>query len=201
MGKKKNKNGYGKGTFIKTKMILSPAFVSLGVPGSCDYVSSASNLLLLCLLAKRQFAEIKDEKGVKKKIRTDDNRFTLTYKEMTSKPLNITRRKATRAIDELLAKGFIEVIDPGGMFEKHKAVYGLVDDWKNWKPGNPSVRERKRDAKRGFQGKGLGAVKTNMAHMDGPHPHTRGRTTPPQRTHTWTDHTPKKAKMMLKPYL
>lgn len=160
MGKKKNRNGYGKGSFIETKMVLSPAFISLGQRGSCEYVSSASNLVLICLLLKRGFSKGKDRKGIEKQYkRTDDNRFTFTYKELSNKPLNISQPRATRAIDELLAKGFIEIHDPGGMYEKHKAVYGLVDDWQGWRPGDQPIRRRERDIKRGWQGKKLGAVK------------------------------------------
>lgn len=165
MGKKKNKNGYGKGTFIETKMVLSPAYISLGQRGSCEYVSSASSLVLICLLLKRGFSKGRDRKGNEEQYkRSDDNRFTFTYKELTNKPLNLTQPRATRAIDELLAKGFIEIHDPGGLYEKHKAIYGLVDDWKRWRPGDPPIRKRERDIKRGYQGKGLGIVKKQISH-------------------------------------
>ena len=109
-------------------------------------------------MGKRQFGEVKI-KGQKQRVRTDGNKFTFTYKELTGKPLNLTQPRATRGLDELLAKGFIEIIDPGGAYQKHKAVYGLADDWQYWRPGTPPIRERKKDVKRGFQGKGLGAVK------------------------------------------
>lgn len=172
----KNKNGYGKGTFIETQMFLSPAFLSLGQAGSCkkgkkSYVSSISAQLLICLLAKRQFAEVRSSKGKKKRERIDENKFTFTYKELSSKPLNLTQPRATRGLDELLAKGFIEIIDPGGAYQKHKAVYGLTDDWVFWKPGDLPIRERKKDVKRGFQGKGLGAVE-KFQHTRTLHTHT-----------------------------
>ena len=173
MGKSgKKKNGYGTGTFIEARMFLSEAYLSLGQPGSCPSVSSVSVQILTMLLGKRQFGEIKDHKGRKVKERVDDNKFTLTYKEITSYGSRIdkngnrvkgtiTQPKATRAIDELLAKGFIKIAEYGGAYEKHKSKYSLVDDWKNWKAGDTPIRSREKDRRRGYQGKGLGAVKTD----------------------------------------
>jgi hypothetical protein len=152
---KKNGNGYGKGTFVETRMFLSKAFINLGKRGSSDTVSSYSIPMLMMFLGKRKFAEIKQQ-GQKKQVRSDDNRFYLTYKELASH--GITQPAATRAIDELLAKGFVGIVEPGGAFDKHKTVYSLVEDWMKWKPGDPPMRVRPKDVKRGFQGKGLGAV-------------------------------------------
>ena len=152
---KRNGNGYGKGTFVETRMYLSKAFINLGQRGSSDTVSSYSIPMLMMFLGKRKFSTIK-EKGQKKQVRSDDNRFHLTYKELASH--GITQPAATRAIDELLAKGFVDIVEPGGAFDKHKTVYALVEDWMKWKPGDPPMRVRPKDVKRGFQGKGLGAV-------------------------------------------
>jgi hypothetical protein len=169
--KKKGGNGYGKGTFIDTELFLSDAYLSLGQTGSSPAVSSVSVQLLTMLLGKRQFGDSKD-KGAKRKVRKDDNRFTLTYKEVQGygSRLNkkgelvkgmITQPQVTRGIDELLHKGFIEVIEYGGAFEKHKTVYGLSVEWRTWRWGNPPVRVRQKDMRRGgvgFRGAGKGAV-------------------------------------------
>ncbi len=61
----------------------------------------------------------------------------------------------------------------GGAYEKDKTIVKLVDDWRNWKPGDPPRRIRNRDVHRGYQGKGLGVAKKNYR--------TRQRMTP---THT-----------------
>jgi hypothetical protein len=34
-----------------------------------------------------------------------------------------------------MAKGFIEKVRRGGVFQKDKAVYGLVNEWTFWTPG------------------------------------------------------------------
>ena len=178
--KKKKGNGYGKGTFLEAKIFLCPAFFSLGQRGTSKSVSTVSVQMLALLLGKRQFRPIKDKKNSNPvQERIDNNQFTLTYKELES--YGFSQPQATRGFDELLAKGFIEIADPGGTFEKHKALYSLTEDYQNWRPGHPPVRVRKRACNRGWQGKGLGAVKNNHR--------TRQQGTP---THTSTGDTPQK---------
>ena len=91
--------------------------------------------------------------------------LTMTYKELENSPFCFTIPRITRAFDELLAKGFITIVDCGGAYRKHKAVYALSDLWEQWKQGNKPFNKRLRDAKRGFQGKGKGAIsKKQNAH-------------------------------------
>ena len=181
MSKNKKSNGYGKGTFLDAKMFLCPAFMSLGKRGTSEFTSTVSVQMLILLLGKRQFGTMKDRHGVKVKVRTDNNEFTLTYKELES--CGITQPQATRGFDELLAKGFIEIVDPGGAFDKHKALYSLIDDYLNWRPGHPPLRKRKRDCHRGYQGKGLGAVK-ELQHTLTMHTHTHANGGHPLKRHT-----------------
>jgi hypothetical protein len=96
-----------------------------------------------------------------------------------AKPFNCTQPRVTRSFDELLEKGFINIADPGGTYEKHKAVYELVDDYFYWKPGDTPIRTRKKDVKRGYQGQSLGAMENKN--------NTHGRCTPP---HTRTLESP-----------
>lgn len=115
------------------------------------------------LLGKRQY-ERKRRKagGHKERRRIDNNKFTLTYKEVLGygKRLNkqgewvkgiFTQPLVTRGIDELLAKGFISIARYGGAYDKDKQEYSLEDDWRNWEWGDPPIRTRKKDRKRGFQ--------------------------------------------------
>ncbi|MDA3831831.1 MAG: hypothetical protein PF495_00375 [Spirochaetales bacterium] len=154
MSKKKG-NGYGDWTKLEARLFLSPAWMSLGEKGTAPRVSSCSPQILCLLLGKRQFGWRRDGKGNKVWERTDDNRFTLTYAELQS--YGLKRDRITRAIDELLAKGFIEILNPGGLYDKDKAIYALRDDFRGWRRGSPPVRMRNRDVRRGFQGKKLGA--------------------------------------------
>jgi hypothetical protein len=162
----KKSNGYGKGTFVETRMFLSKAWLSLGKPGTSIAVSSASTKILIAFLLKRRFVRSKHKKRGKTMVRSDDNRFTMTYKELTSPPFSFTQPAVTRAIDELLAKGFINILHRGGAFEKDKTIFELVDDWQNWKPGDPPIRERAKDVKRGFQGKRLGGNSPSVPQVE-----------------------------------
>jgi len=188
---KKNKNGYGKGTFIETEMFLSKAFISLGVKETAPTVSSYSVNILIMLLGKRQYGKAKDSKGEKKRIRTDDNHFTLTYKELDER--GIPQKSATRAFDELLAKGFIKIVDPGGAFEKHKAIYALSDDYLLWQPGQ-TMAKRVRDVLRGYQKSKI------TADVNDGHPHRRQRRTPPKEDTDVNDAHPKSNKMKEKTF-
>ena len=181
-------NGYGEGTFIESRLFLSPAFISLGQRDTAPVVSSCSAPVLVLFLGKRQYGKRKDKKGQKVRVRVDGNRFTLTYKELESR--GISQKRATRAIDELLAKGFISIIDPGGLYEMHKAVYALEEDYRNWRRGDDPIRTRGRDARRGFCGK-----KINIADVNGGHPHGRQRRTPCNKTRTSAGDTLKRGKM------
>lgn len=151
---KKNKGwGYGKWTRIDTKMFTSKAFLSL---------SATSVKVLILFLGKRRLIFPKDRKGVKGiMVCENSNELTMTYKELGNKPFNFTRPRITRAIDELLAKGFISVVDAGGAYKQHKAVYALSDLWQQWKPETKPFNIRVRDVNRGFQGQGKGAVQTS----------------------------------------
>ena len=171
----KNKKGYGRGTFLETRIFLSPAWLSL------NEKSKKSAQVLVLFLGKRKFGKVK-VKGKKEMMRTDDNRLTLTYAEIEAR--GITRGSFARAIDELLAKGFIKISHQGGAYEKDKTIYSLVDDYLQWRPNVPPIRTRARDLKRGFQGAGLGAVK-KLSHAQ-TEPPTDTQTEPPLRLHRRT---------------
>ncbi len=154
MGKKKSSNGYGRGTFVDTAMFLSSAWINLGVKKTSPTVSVQSVKVLMMFLGKRQFGNVKDRKGDIVKTRTDDNRFNMPYTELEAH--GISKWAAVRCFDELLAKGFIKVVNPGGAYRKDQAVYALTDEWRHWKVGDPPVRTRQKDAvKRGYQSKNV----------------------------------------------
>jgi DNA-binding PadR family transcriptional regulator len=140
-------------------MYTSEAFLSL---------NGTSVKLLILFLGKRKLTFPKDRKGAKGAYVVENwDKLTMTYKELENKPFNFTRPRIARALDELLAKGFISIIDPGGAYRKHKTVYALSDLWQQWAPGRKPFNKRIRDAKRGFQGRGKGAVSTNKKTAEG----------------------------------
>jgi len=180
MSRKKG-NGYGDGTWLPAKIFLSPAWISLGQKGTAPRVSTCSPQVLCLLLGKRQFGKRKDRNNQAIIERTDGNRLTLTYKELEAR--GISQERATRSIDELLAKGFIEIIHPGGLYDKDKAIYGLSDDYQKWRVGDPPIRQRKRDVHRGYQDKTRrGSPKSKIARVSAGQGHTRQAGTPAEGT-------------------
>ena len=186
MEKKKKGNGYGTGTFIETSMFLSKAYLHLGKKGTSPVTSYISHTMLMMFLGKRVFEKVRDRKGIQgKHLQTDENKFTLTYKELESR--GIKQNVASRGFKELLAKGFISIVDPGGAFEKHKAVYALEETYLLWNPIHKQVfYERERDIRRGYQGAGKQVSHTPEGDT---HTHPRGGH-PTQRTHTPGGDTP-----------
>lgn len=75
---------------------------------------------------------------------TNINELTMTYKELENifgkkpdgKPDGVSRGAITKGLNDLLAKGFISIIKQGGAFQKDKTIYGLTDDWKQWRKGD-----------------------------------------------------------------
>jgi hypothetical protein len=178
--KKKQGNGYGDGTFIKTSLVLSKAVLSLGKKGTAPTVSAASEKMLLMLYLKRKFSHLKHKDG-KEWVRTDDNKFSLTYKELEAH--GIPQAMATRGFDEMLAKGLIKIAHQGGAYDKDKTLYSLVDDYKRWRPGDPPIRTRPKDIKRGYQGKNK-----NNARQRGALTRTSTGDTPGKDTHVNVGH-------------
>jgi len=133
---KKYKSG---GTFIEREMLESEAYLSLK--------GFAPQLLPLILL-KRQF-ENHGSKGKQKRICVNCNRLNITYAEFKNK-YGVTQPKMTRAIDQLLEKGFLSIVYPGGTFRQDKAVYALSNNWIIWKPGMVFETRKRERIERGF---------------------------------------------------
>lgn len=135
------------GTFIDREMYTSKAYMALGVDG--QYRSKFSVKLLILFLDKRRFEYRKNRKGKKKYVCTNADNITLTYNEL-KKEYGWIHQTIARAIDELLEKGFIEIVERGGAYQRHKTVYKLSDNWCIWQEGTVFAT-REKDVKRGFQ--------------------------------------------------
>jgi hypothetical protein len=147
MRKRKNKKGKLKsGTWIKRDMCMSRAYLSL--------TGFAPQLLSLFLL-KRDFTANFECRNC--------HNLTMTYAELENifnrgnrNPMNekkegISRPRIIRAIDELLAKGFIEIVHQGGAYKQDKTIFALMDDWCFWHKGLV-FRKRPKDTRtRGYR--------------------------------------------------
>lgn len=157
--KQLSRNGIGKYTSIETEMIVSKAFWTLN--GTCK------NVLLLFLLKRK----LNFKKG-QTPICTNPDEICMTYKELTSEPFNLHPEQVRRTLRTLRVRGFIKIIHQGGAYKKDKNIYGMSENWRIWQPGQDFSSQRK-DVKRGYQGKGLGAVKIISTHKNVIHTHTQ----------------------------
>lgn len=112
------------GTWIEREMMTSEAFNAL---------SGWAPQLLVLILSKRRF-EKSGRKGKEQLTCVNRDLITFTYIE-AEKRYSITKPRFRRAIDDLLAKGFIHVVHQGGAFKQDKTIYGLSDHWGLWKHG------------------------------------------------------------------
>lgn len=138
MGRKKNRAPSG--TWMTRDMFTSKAFWAL---------SGTAKGLLILFLSKRDMNkqhEVLNRRNI-----------TLTYKELENlfgidafgRSKGLSRGSITRGIKDLLAKGFIEIVEQGGAFQKHKTIYGLTDEWKWWSSGTV-MREKERGRSSGY---------------------------------------------------
>ena len=104
--------------------------------------------LWITVLGKRRFFQF-GRKGKKKWSCTNRDDINITYIEYFNK-FGITQPRLTRAIEQLLAKGFITIIHPGGGHRHDKAIYGLSDKYLTWKPGMVIEKREKESVQRGF---------------------------------------------------
>ena len=104
--------------------------------------------LLTLFLAKRKF-EYVGRKGKQKRVCVNCDQVVFTYIE-AEKKYGITKPRFSRAIAELLAKGFIILVNHGGTYKKDKSIYGLSDKWRIWQPGTVFETREKSKVMRGY---------------------------------------------------
>ncbi|MEN8134344.1 MAG: hypothetical protein ABFS18_02240 [Thermodesulfobacteriota bacterium] len=146
MARKKVRKGKLKsGTWIEREMTMSRAYLSL---------SGFAPQLLTLFLLKRDI----DSKYVCQNL----TNINMTYAElenifnngMQNKGLpkdGITRPRIIRALDDLMAKGFVELIRRGGMYKQDKSVYALREDWRWWLEGRVVFKREKDTRERGYR--------------------------------------------------
>ena len=132
----KKQVGKGKGTFVERDLFESDAFWSL---------TGGAPQMLIYLLAKRNLKKTKNGSW----HCLNGHELNLTYIEL--KKLGVTQPRGTRSFDELLAKGFIELVHQGGAYKKDQSIYSLSNKWLLWKKGI-IFSTRPIIFKRGFQG-------------------------------------------------
>ena len=147
---KKYKSG---GIYWEREVYQSEAFLSLG---------KNSIKILIALLDNRQReheSQARTKKGNKRKPQFINlDRLEVPY-GMLEKVYKINRSSIPKAIDDLLAKGFVKISYHGGCYKHDKNKYAWSDNFLLWKPGVEPFETRPKREKRGYQGRRLGATK------------------------------------------
>jgi len=111
-------------------------------------LSGVATKVLIYFMAKRHFKNF----GTAKKQRwvlENGRSICFTYKEALNK-YGISQKRFTRAIDDLLEKGFISIVHPGGTCEKDKAAYAIEENWRFWVKGKVCFERKHEPVQRGF---------------------------------------------------
>jgi hypothetical protein len=139
------------GIYFERKIYRSKAFQAL---------SKNARMVLLAMLDARQVNPTY-KKAAKQGHRADRyvdlDKIKMPYTTL-HKDFGMPVQSIPRAIDDLLAKGFIEIKHAGGAGEHDMSVYALIEDYLQW-TDDKVFRQRKRDGiRRGYQGRKLGAI-------------------------------------------
>lgn len=108
---------------IEQKMIKSKAWLSLSGTGKGIY------LLFQCR-CKIDSKMIKKTRKVEKSV-INEGEIVFTYKEATSK-YGISKDRFTRAIDQLVETGFIDIASTGQGQHKMCTNYSISGRWRDW---------------------------------------------------------------------
>lgn len=141
------------GIYIERELYQSEAFLSLG--------KNAIKIMFALLDNRKRESEraARDRKGRKRKpqfINLDS--LEISY-GLLEKVYKINRSGIPKAIDELLAKGFMKISYHGGACKHDKSKYALSDNYLFWTPNTAPFETRLKRENHGYQGRRIGATK------------------------------------------
>lgn len=143
---------YKGGFYWERELYQSDAFLSL---------NKNAMKILIALLDNRKRetqSQAKTKKGNKRKPKFINlDRLVIPYGTL-EKVYQINRSSIPRAIDELLAKGFIKISYHGGACKHDLNKYSLSDNYLFWTSHTAPFEVRPRRERHGYQGHRLGAT-------------------------------------------
>jgi len=111
-------------------MIYSYAFNTL---------SAITIIVLIRFLQKRKYHKKKRNRGA---CEYENKGLVFTYSE--AEAFGISPKSFSRAIQDLVRKGFLQIDHTGGSFNgRDYSSYSLIEDWKNYGTGSFKPREKK----------------------------------------------------------
>lgn len=108
-------------TTIQDQILFSKAWLSLGGKAPQVY-------MLFRYRVQTEKVKYGPDKG--KHRETNTQNLTFTYKQ--AKEYGLTQDMFLTALDSLIDRGFLDVIEYGGGLEHRKTIYGLSDRWRKY---------------------------------------------------------------------
>lgn len=130
--------------FVSRRQVTSKAFLALKTAAACQvYMIFRTK----CRMEKVQTRPMQREKEWRI---TNNGEIQFSYKEAWEK-WGISSNKFTRAIDELIRVGLIDITKSGFGLRKDESRYAISDRWENFRTDEFVVRKReKRKQQLGF---------------------------------------------------
>ena len=129
--------------FVSRKQITSKAFLSLKTAAACQ--------VYMIFLCKCQMKPIEGSPKRKKEYYIANNgEIQFSYDEALEK-WGITQKKFTKALDEVVRVGLIDITKSGFGLKKDKSLYAISDRWEKFDTDEFVVKKRqKRKQQLGF---------------------------------------------------
>jgi len=90
----------------------------------------------------------------KKYVFSNLDNLKLPY-ALFEKTYKVSRSNIPKALDDLLAKGFLKIVYRGGCCQHDGSRYALSDNYLLWRPGIKPFEIRHRGNRKGYQGRNL----------------------------------------------
>lgn len=151
------------GFYWKRELYQSDAFLSL---------NKNAMKVLIALLDNRKREPQRQAKTKKGNKRKPDfinlNCLVIPYGTL-EKVYKINRSSIPKAIDELLAKGFIKTSYRGGACKHDMSKYALSDNYLFWTPHTAPFEVRQKRERHGYQGQRMGATSLKQSEIKNNH--------------------------------
>ncbi len=111
--------------------------------------------ILIAFMDNRKVIKNNSPKGKRKKYEFSNlDNLKLPY-ALFEKTYGVSRSNIPKALDDLLAKGFLKIVYRGGTCRHDGSVYALSDNFLLWKPGAKPFEIRDKGNRKGYQGQNL----------------------------------------------
>jgi len=134
------------GFYWERELYQSDAFLSL---------SKNAMKILIAFLDNRKAIKNNSRKNKRKKyVFSNLDNLKLPY-ALFEKTYKVSRSNIPKALDDLLAKGFLKIVYRGGCCQHDGSRYALSDNYLLWRPGIKPFEIRHRGNRKGYQGRNL----------------------------------------------